>query len=132
MKGFLSAFLLLTSFISQAQTINPAQAKKYMGEIVTVCGEVSSAQSSKDVLQHPTLLGFGDSFPHNNFSVVILEENLNGFSYDPIDLDKTNVCVTGTVVTIFGRPGIFVDDPSQIESSNGSEINLTYHQGSGN
>ena len=132
MKGFLSALLLLSSVITQAQTINPAQARKYMGEIVTVCGEVSSAQSSKDVLQHPTLLGFGASFPRNEFSVVILEENLSGFSYNPIDLDKTNVCVTGTIVTIFGRPGIFVDDPSQIETANGSEINLTYHQDSGN
>ena len=103
-----------------------------MGEIVTVCGKVSSAQYSKDVLQHPTLLGFGDSFPHNIFSVVILEEDLGVFSYNLIDLNQRDICVTGMVVTIFGKPGIFVDDPSQIEDVTEGDTHITYRQDSGN
>jgi hypothetical protein len=81
-----------------------------MGDVVTVCGQVSSAQKSNDIDLHPTLLGFGQGFPNNNFSVVILEEDLDGFNYNPVDLDNANVCVTGKVVKIFGKPGIFVSD----------------------
>jgi len=130
----LSLVVLFTTFtlVSHAQIIIPTDAKKYMGDVVTVCGQVSSAQKSNDIDLHPTLLGFGQGFPNNNFSVVILEEDLEGFNYNPVDLDKTNVCVTGMVVKIFGKPGIFVSDPSQIESSGEGESNLTYHLDSGN
>ena len=110
--------MLLIAVVCHAQNIVPAEARKYMGEIVTVCGQVSSVQTSQDLDEHPTVIGFGPVFPNNIFSVVVLEEDAGSFSYKLKDLKEKRVCVTGTVVTAFGKPGIFVFDPTQIEEDN--------------
>src|SRR5262245_13239019 len=116
----LSLFLLLLgiTFACHAQSIIPAQAKKHMGDIITVCGEVTSAQSSQDLEQRPTVLGFGPVFPSEDFSIVIFEKDIDAFNYNPRDLVARNVCVTGEIVKLFGRPSILVSDPSQIEEKN--------------
>lgn len=115
MRLVLSAAILFTSFVCHAQNIIPSEAKKHMGEIITVCGKVSSVQTSQDLEEHPTVIGFGPAFPNNNFSIVVLQEDVDAFSYKLKDLKEKSVCVTGTVVTAFGKPGIFVFDPTQIE-----------------
>ena len=98
-----------------AQSITPVQARKSMGKEVTVCGPVTSAQFTTQVQGNPTYLGFGNLFPNQTFSVVIMEIDLGNFAYNPADLKGSDICVTGMVEMFAGKPAIIVKNPSQIE-----------------
>jgi hypothetical protein len=109
-------FLILSfALVGRAQTITYKLAQKNVGNSATVCGTVTSSQYTSQIEKHPTFICFGNLFPNQNFSIVIFEEDLGKFAYNPVDLKERDICVMGKIEKYQGKPVIFVTEPSQIE-----------------
>ena len=115
MKILIAAILVLMMVTADAQTITPNEAKSHLGQSVTVCGQITSAQFISQMDGHPTFLGYGNLFPNHSFAIVIMENELVTFPYNPADLKNLNVCVKGKVEMYAGKPSILVKDPAQIK-----------------
>src|SRR5436853_3524967 len=112
-KILITAAFLIFSFFLKAQTITPEEAKDNVGKTVTVCGKVRSTYKTNSVNSNPTFLDFGKKYPNAVFSVVIWENTLSKFSYNPKrKLKHKKICVTGKIKLYKERPEIVVDDPS--------------------
>ena len=93
------------------------EAGEYIGEHVTVVGEIVDAYQATDSNGSPTFIDMGASYPDSNrVTLLIWEENLYNFDDDPETMYMgETVAVTGTVSTYDGTIQIEVTDPSQIE-----------------
>ena len=91
-----------------------AQAAAYMGSTVTVCGEVKSAMRDTLGKKAGTLLAMCLPYPHQPLMVVIKDETLPLFPYDATTWPGKQVCVTGTIELLGGRPYISVRKRNQI------------------
>ena len=111
----LSFFTLLTFGMLHAQTtVNAADLKYCEGKVITVCQKVTSTFMTK-VPEKTTFLNFGN-FPNQLFTVVIYEEDLKNFKYNPVDFLKgKEICVIGDVIMRDSGPEIIVEGPEQIE-----------------
>lgn len=83
MKILIAAILVLMMVTADAQTITPNEAKSHLGQSVTVCGQITSAQFISQMDGHPTFLGYGNLFPNHSFAIVIMENELVTFPYNP-------------------------------------------------
>lgn len=108
------AFTIFTfmTIYSAAQTIKPEQAKGYIGKNVTVCGTVIGTHVSKS---GTNFLDFGATYPHESFSAVVFAKDIQAHHIPPVAKYKgQNVCVTGKMGMYQNKPGIVVEDASQI------------------
>ena len=99
-----------------AERISSADADRFVGETVTVCGVVVGASHFDHIRGEPTFLNFDKLYPNQTFTVVIWGENNARFERPPhLMFAKKEICVTGTVETYKGKPQIEVRNPDQIE-----------------
>lgn len=98
------------------KTIKWNEASKYVGERITVCGEVISTTNAFSSPGNPTFLNIGRPYPDpKRFTIVIWGENRNKFSTPPdIYYRNKNICVSGLITLYEGVPEIEVSNPSQI------------------
>ena len=110
---FFCAFL--TFGIVHGQTTVAAADLKYCeGKVITVCQKVTSTFMTKTP-EKTTFLNFGN-FPNQLFTVVIYEEDLPNFKYNPVEFLKgKEVCVIGDVIMRDSGPEIIVEHPDQIQ-----------------
>ena len=102
--------------------IQPADAAKYIGEQVEVCGRVADTLYGINLPSFPTYLYFQAAPPEHPFEVVIRYEDLTWFDRDPPPHRKykdLDVCVRGKmreskVKETMGKPQIKAEDASQI------------------
>ena len=116
MKGtILSAlFLLLTAVAYSQKSVSADSLKYYEGEIITVCQKVSDTFVTMGK-EKTTILNFGYGFPNHLFTVVIYQEDLGNFSYNPAEFLKgKQVCVIGDVRMFNSGPEIIVEREDQI------------------
>ena len=91
------AVLVCIAF-AQEQSIASNKAIDYVGEYVTVCGEVVSAHFASRSRGKPTFLNIDEPYPRQTFTVVIWGNNRNKFGGNPENtLLWKDVCVTGRV-----------------------------------
>lgn len=116
MKHILILFTILSiAATCSAQTINPSQAKDYIGKKVTVCGKVSTVFYYQRGKGSPTFIDMGGKYPNDQFEVLIWKENRGKFSYDLQSLNGTSICITGIVKEYKGKPEVEVSSPDQIK-----------------
>ena len=112
----LLVILILTGFIypGKSQYVCPPDSLRYFeGKVITVCSDVTGTYVTKSE-NKTTFINFGD-FPQQLFTVVIFEEDLANFSYDPaVFLKGKNICVTGDVRMYDSGPEIIVETEEQI------------------
>ena len=110
---YLNLFLFIC-FLAKAQTVPPDSLRYCEGKVITVCSKVTSTFITKGA-EKTTFLNFGN-FPNQLFTVIIYEEDLGNFKYDPaVFLANKNVCVTGDVIMRDSGPEIIVELQEQIE-----------------
>jgi hypothetical protein len=99
------------------KTVAADSLKYYKGEIVKVCEKVSTTFVTLGQ-EKTTILNFGPEFPHQYFTVIIFQEDLPNFSYDPAThLKDKYVCVIGDVRLFSSGPEIIVEREDQIRLS---------------
>lgn len=94
------------------------EAEKYIGQEVIVEGKIVGTHDTGEVI----FLNFHPEF-WDTLSVVIFDEELNKFDYNPAEylLDK-EVMIKGQVREYNGAPEIIVDDPLQVFLMKESEV----------
>ena len=114
MKNLLiiSAFILLPITRVAAQHIVPAKyAVKHAGQKVKICDKVYSTDNSAEA----TLLYLGGDHPGQLLTIIIKAPDLAKFKEHFLtDLKGKDICVTGIVTIVRGRPEIIVHSPKQI------------------
>ena len=95
--------------------IPSALAQQHVGETTTVCGLVASARYVDHERNKVTYLNFDHPYPNQTFAVMIPGPSRAGFNQPPeLVFNGRIVCVTGQIVDYRGKPGIVVENPSQI------------------
>ena len=122
-KFLIAASSLLLVLMLDAQTvtgdqyITASEARAYMGNRATVCGQVASANFAAESRGKPTYLYLDRPYPKQTFTAVIWGENRDKF---PETLEQAyrgkRLCVTGTISASRGLPQIIVADPHQISA----------------
>jgi DNA/RNA endonuclease YhcR with UshA esterase domain len=103
---------------AQEQSIASDKAIDYVGEYVTVCGEVVSAHFANRSRGKPTFLNIDEPYPRQTFTVVIWGNNRNKFGGDPENtLLWKDVCVTGRVEIFRGVAQVTAKSSDQITVS---------------
>ena len=107
--------VLQTVLLAQ-ERISPAEAKKYVGKFVTVCGKVVSAAYATNAAGRPTFINLERPYPNQPFNVVIWGAERGNFSPPPEKAyDGKKICVSGEVLVFRDEPPrIVVTKPSQI------------------
>lgn len=100
-----------------SNAIEWTKAKKHVGEVVTVYGDVVGSTYASSSNGQPTFMDIGAPYPDpKRLSVVIWREDIGNFSADPEDMYRgKSVCVTGEVYLYKGAPYIKVTSPAQME-----------------
>ena len=116
-KLIIIAALVCIAF-AQEQSIASDKAIDYVGEYVTVCGEVVSAHFASRSRGKPTFLNIDEPYPRQTFTVVIWGNNRNKFGGDPENtLLWKDVCVTGRVEIFRGVAQVTAKSSDQITVS---------------
>lgn len=112
MKAFILAFALaLTAMPALAETIQPADAAKHVGQTVTVEGAVSNVHTTGSGM---TFIDMGGRYPDNPFTAVIFSDDAGKFP-DPDDFDGKTVDITGLVRLYKNKPEIILKSADQIK-----------------
>jgi DNA/RNA endonuclease YhcR with UshA esterase domain len=111
----LAAFFITSPFVVGAQEISAADAGKYVGQKVTVCGTVARATYATKAKGQPTFLDLGASHPYQSLTVLIWGSDRGQFNPAPETAYRDKqICVTGLVELYRGKPEIVVKSPGQI------------------
>ena len=104
--------LLLISTPVLAETIQPDEALRHSGQVVTVEGVVSDVHHATS--GRVTFIEIGGRFPNNPFTAVIFSDDANKFP-DVDALDGKTVDITGTIKNHKNRPEIILNDANQVK-----------------
>jgi hypothetical protein len=79
--SFLSMLLVLIIALQIAaqERISPAEATKYIGKTVTVCGQVASANFAARNRRRPTFLNLDRAYPNHIFTALIWGDDRANF-----------------------------------------------------
>lgn len=101
---------------TQSDHITWYQAKRHVGERVTVKGPVVATAYEKAMQGHPTFLNLGKDYPSKSrCSIVILKKYRGAFPFRPeLKYRGKTLLVTGKVRWFQGCANIFVRSPAAI------------------
>jgi len=93
------------------------EARKHIGERITVCGPVVSTKWASASGGSPTFLNIGNAYPDTNrFTVVIWKDYRKNFKFLPETYYQgKNICVTGLITEYEGIPEMEVRSQDEIE-----------------
>ncbi len=112
--AFLVLLILPSLYATEKKAITPEQAKNYAGELVTVCGNVSSAHWAARAKGQPTRINLGKPYPSQDFAVVIWGSDRAKFGNPEAKYKSKTLCVAGTVTIFRGVAEVIARVPSQI------------------
>jgi len=108
------ALCLLLPAQAQGPTVRPDEAARYVGQVVTVEGQVVQVSVSRQ--SNTTFLNFGGRYPDHVFVAVIFRSAASAFP-DPTQWEGRRVHVRGRVRMYRGKPEIVLDSPSQLAAA---------------
>jgi hypothetical protein len=115
------SLLLLTVVIgmqysAQAQdTITSAQAKKYVGKMVTLCDRVNYGKYVDISKEADIRLLVGPDYPNHNLTLIFPAADVKRFTFDPeAKMINKRFCVQGTITIYRDKPAIYVTKESQV------------------
>jgi hypothetical protein len=121
-KALIVISLLLLSALAIGQSapprVTPADAKKHVGETVTVCGKVVDNQVSKyGIGGHgkPVTFDLDEPQPNPVFYFVTFGSQPDGPSEAVAAYQGKHVCVTGKIATAASGPYVMAADRNQIK-----------------
>lgn len=112
--GFALISMLLVSACSQSEELSPLDAKDYIGEIKTVCGQVSSVSNIGSSKNIPVLVNLGPAYPSQVFTIVIWKEWQEGLDVNLSEIRDRTVCVKGMIGAYRDIPQIEINQNSKL------------------
>jgi hypothetical protein len=109
---FIFPFLFQT-LVAQTK-ITPAEARKHIGEDLTVCGNVASTRYASSTGGQPTFLNLERPYPNQLLTIIIWGRNRGRFGTPEIQYRNRRICVTGRIDDYKGTPEIEAKTPGQI------------------
>lgn len=109
-----ASLLSIAVFGTAAATLSPQEASQHVGQTATVCGSVTTASYRSNLPFQPTFLNFGEPYPHQLATIVILGNDRAKFGAPEADFNGKRICVTGFIRLFGGKPQIVVTEPNQI------------------
>lgn len=103
---YLALLLLLVALPVWA--LSTKDAASHVGEVATVCGNVSEVHISRKA----TFIDMDGRYPDEEFTGLIWNDQSAAFSLD--GLEGANICVHGRIADYRGRPEIILRSPSQL------------------
>jgi hypothetical protein len=94
-----------------APKVSPQAALNHLGERVTVCGRIASANF---VANKALLLAFDTPYPGQSFSAVIQAIDRIKFGTPEMSLPGKRVCATSTIAITDGRAQMLLREPNQL------------------
>jgi hypothetical protein len=94
--------------------LTPEQAGSHVGETVTVCGVVASANYSVRTKGQPTFLNLDRPYPQQVFTILIWGSDRPKFGTPEVQYMGKRVCATGKIESYKGKPEIVATDPRQL------------------
>ena len=98
--------------------ITTSEASSYIGQSVTVCGNVASTKYAYRSKGQPTFLNLDEPYPRQIFTALIWGSDRPAFGSPEATYSGTSICVTGQIKNYRGKPEIIVRNPRQITSTN--------------
>jgi len=117
MKKFLFTLLVISiAFGAVAQKeIKPEDAKDNVGKTVKICTKIQLAVYHENLDGRPTRLFTSADSAHSPVTFIIWGENRRNFDYQPEkDLKEREVCITGKIELLTGKPVIVIEKQSQV------------------
>lgn len=125
-----SAPILTPSAQAQEKPIGPAEAKKFIGQVKTVCGTVASTTYAIRSKGQPTYLDLGRPYPDHPFTTVIWGSDKGKFRSQPDIVYKgRKICVSGLISSNRGKPQIVVREPAQIKTKSAPRPVRNFNKG---
>ena len=106
--------LFLSAFGASAATLSADQASAHVGESVTICGTVASADYAAHAKGQPTFLNLDKPYPHQVFTAVIWGNDRTKFGTPEKELAGKRICATGVIQLFRGVPEIILRGPQQL------------------
>jgi hypothetical protein len=97
-----------------AQTVSTQAALNHMGETVTICGKIASANFAGG---QSMILAFDYPYPGQPFSALILPADRAKFNAPEMTLLGKRMCISGTIQNASGRPQMILRDPKQLAAA---------------
>lgn len=102
-----------------AETVTASEVANHIGDVVTACGKVATAQYDKFKKGSPTVFQINKPFPFHDFSVVIWEKDRRKFEEKAQDFyTGKQICATGEVEGTELEPEIVARFPEQFKLAN--------------
>ena len=103
-----------TSGLADGRKITVGEAGAYVGQTMTVCGNVASAKFAHQSKGQPTFLNLDQPYPRHIFTIVIFGNNRSAFGSPEKTYVGKNICATGLIKSYQGKLEIIAKEPSQI------------------
>jgi DNA/RNA endonuclease YhcR with UshA esterase domain len=113
MNRAIAVAIVLWPITALAVSITSEEAPSHVGETVTVCGTVTSANCAARTRGEPTFLNLDKPYPNQIFTAVIWGSDRPKFG-TPESLSGKSIWTTGVIKLYRGRPEIILHDPSQL------------------
>ena len=93
-----------------------AEAERYTGKVMEVCGDVKSARFLPDIDDQPTFLNFGKPHPNQLFTAVIWgEDRFKWIKQPEYSFLNQTICVTGRIEIHKDIPQIVIQSPGNVK-----------------
>jgi hypothetical protein len=117
MKNILIIIFCLTTFSAFAQMqIKIEDAGNHAGDSVKICNKIYGGKYLESAKNSPTFLNVGGNYPDALLTLVIWNDTRKLFKKPPEEYYKgAQVCITGRIQIVKGKPGIIVSSPNQIK-----------------
>jgi hypothetical protein len=108
--------LLISLYMSAQNNVHIEDASKHIGEIVTICDKIYEGDFKNNSRMSPTILKMGGVYPKHKMSILINYKDRKNFTDTPETYYvEKDVCITGKVIEIKGKPCIVVSKPTEIQ-----------------
>ena len=97
-----------------ADAITARDAAAHIGETLTVCGTVVSANYAVKSKGQPTFLNFDQPYPNQIFTVMIWGSDRAKFGEPESTFFGKKACVNGIIKAYRGKPEIIATSPEQL------------------
>ena len=120
--AFSAIFFSMSAF--GQNKISAADASRHYGETITICGTIPQDNFIIDTKTKNAFLILGTGSPNQQVTVVVPAAAAKKVINKPKNYySNKNVCVTGKVVALNGKPEMVISDQDKIQfTGGGSEI----------
>lgn len=107
--------LFASLYISAQNNVPIDEVSKHIGETVTICDKIYEGKFIENSKTQPTFLKMGDISKHRITILINFDDRKNFTDKPEIYYPEKDVCITGRVMEVKGKPQIIIRKPTEIQ-----------------